>query len=128
MSCNYSVDGFTVVILICVSHIHDTKKCMGLLISTLHHLAICTLRNCSKFLVWLRNSIFTIFKNISRNLLRQPAKTMLIFFIADQTTAILETTKVRKILQGDMVKEGATVLVDFDEEEFEASVIKLHGK
>ena len=61
-------------------------------------------------------------------LLRQPAKRMLIFFNVDQTTAVLETTKVKHVLQGDMIKEGATVLVDFGKEEFEASVVKLHGK
>ena len=37
----------------------------------------------------------------SRNLHRQPAKRML--------------RKVRKLLQGDMVQEGETVLVDFDQ-------------
>lgn len=54
-----------------------------------------------------------------RGLLRQPAKRMLIFFNVDQTTAVLETTKVKHVLQGDMIKEGATVLVDFGKEEFE---------
>ena len=39
---------------------------------------------------------------------------MLTFFSANQTTTILETTKVRKILQGDMVHKGGFVLVDLD--------------
>ncbi len=66
----------------------------------------------------------------SRGLLRQPAKPkqMLIFFSVDQTTAVLETTKVKHVIEGDVVQEGATVLVEFGKENFKASVIKLHGK
>ena len=63
-----------------------------------------------------------------RGLLRQPAKRMLVFFNVDQTTAVLETTKVKEVLQGDKVQEGATVLVEFGKDVFEASVVKLHGK
>ena len=63
-----------------------------------------------------------------RGLLRQPAKRMLILFNVDQTTAVLETTKVKDVLQGDKIQEGATVLVEFGKEVFEASVVKLHGK
>ena len=63
-----------------------------------------------------------------RGLLRQPAKRMLVFFNVDQTTAVLETTKVKDVLQGDKVQEGATVLVEFGKDVFEASVVKLHGK
>ena len=51
-----------------------------------------------------------------------------IFFNVDQTTAILETTKVTQVLQGDKLQEGATVLVDFGKELFETSVVKLPGK
>ena len=63
-----------------------------------------------------------------RGLLRQPAKRMLIFFNVDQTTAVLETSKVKNVLQGEKIQEGATVLVEFGKEIFEASVVKLHGK
>ena len=63
-----------------------------------------------------------------RGLLRQPAKRMLIFFNVDQTTAVLETSKVKNVLQGKKIQEGATVLVEFGKEIFEASVVKLHGK
>ena len=62
-----------------------------------------------------------------RGLLRQPAKRMLVFFNVDQTTAVLETTKVKDVLQGDKV-QGATVLVEFGKDVFEASMVKLHGK
>ena len=64
-----------------------------------------------------------------RGLLHQPAKPkrMLIFFSVDLTTAVLVTTKVKHVIPGDMVEEGATVLVEFGKENFEASVIKLHG-
>ena len=63
-----------------------------------------------------------------RRLLHQPAKRMLVFFNVDQTTAVLETTKVKEVLQGDKVQEGATVLLEFGKDVFEASVVKLHGK
>ena len=53
---------------------------------------------------------------------------MLVFFNVDQTTAVLETTKVKEVLQGDKVQEGATVLLEFGKDVFEASVVKLHGK
>ena len=62
-----------------------------------------------------------------RGLLRQPAKRMLVFFNVNQTTAVLETTKVKDVLQGNKVQEGATVLVEFGKDVFEASVVKLHG-
>ena len=52
---------------------------------------------------------------------------MLVFFNVDQTTAVLETTKVKDVLQGDKV-QGATVLVEFGKDVFEASMVKLHGK
>ena len=63
-----------------------------------------------------------------RELLRQPAKPkqMLIFFSVDQTTAVLVTTKVEHVIPGDMVEEGATVLVEFGKENFEASVVKCY--
>ncbi len=64
-----------------------------------------------------------------RGLVRQPAKRrMLIYFHVDQTTSVMETTKVKKILEGDMIEEGARVLVQFGRNDFEASVLKLHGK
>ena len=73
---------------------------------------------------------FILYKMASRGSLRQPAKPkqMLIFFSVDQTTAVLETTKVKHVIEGDVVQEGATVLVEFGKENFKASVIKLHGK
>ena len=60
--------------------------------------------------------------------LRQAAKRVLVFFNVDQTTAVLETTKVKNVSQGDKIQEGATVLVEFGKKVFEASVVKLHGK
>ena len=53
---------------------------------------------------------------------------MLILFTVDQTTGVLETTKVKNVLQGKKIQEGATVLVEFGKEVFEANVMKLHGK
>ncbi len=64
-----------------------------------------------------------------RGLVRQPAKRrMLIYFHVDRTRSVMETTKVKKILEGDMIEEGARVLVQFGKNDFEASVLKLHGK
>ena len=34
--------------------------------------------------------------------------------------------KVRLVLQGEKLQEGATVLIEFGKELFEASVVKLH--
>ena len=64
---------------------------------------------------------------VYRGLLRQPAKRMPLFFNVDKTPAVLETTKDKDVLQGDKI-QGATVLVEFGKEVFEASVVKLHGK
>ena len=62
-----------------------------------------------------------------RDLVRQPSKRMLIYFHADNTTTIMETSKVKKIVQGNKVEEGARVLMPFGKKDFEATVIKLHG-
>lgn len=59
---------------------------------------------------------------------QKKAKRMLLFFSSDQTTSILETTKLRKILDGDRLVEGASVLVKYGEEDLEARILKLHGK
>ena len=52
-----------------------------------------------------------------RKLLRQR---VLVFF----RLAVLEAIKVKGVLQGDKVQEGATVLVEFGKDVFEASVVK----
>ncbi|CAB4034622.1 Hypothetical predicted protein, partial [Paramuricea clavata] len=54
------------------------------------------------------------------------AKRMLLFFGGDQTTSILETSKLIKILEGDRLVEGASVLVKYGKEDLEARVAKLH--
>ncbi|CAB4020161.1 Hypothetical predicted protein [Paramuricea clavata] len=54
------------------------------------------------------------------------AKRMLLFFGGDQTTSILETSKLIKILEGDRLVEGASVLVKYGKEDLEARVVKLH--
>ena len=45
---------------------------------------------------------------------------VLVFF----RSAVLEAIKVKDVLQGDKVQEGATVLVEFGKDVFEASVVK----
>ncbi|XP_028410534.1 uncharacterized protein LOC114533231 [Dendronephthya gigantea] len=61
-----------------------------------------------------------------RKLIREPAKRMLIFFSVDQTTTVLDTAKVKEIIEGDKIEEGAKVLVKFGKDNFEARIIKLH--
>jgi hypothetical protein len=45
------------------------------------------------------------------------AKRMLLFFGSDQTTSILETSKLIKILEGDRLVEGALVVVKYRKED-----------
>ena len=62
-----------------------------------------------------------------RELLCLP-KRMLVFFAIDESTCILDTNKVLKVLEGENVVEDALVLVKYGKEELEARVLKLHGK
>ena len=60
--------------------------------------------------------------------IRAPAKRMLVYFEEDSSTSILSTNKVKKILDGNKLEDGVAVLVDYDNVDYEALVIKLHGK
>ena len=62
------------------------------------------------------------------DLFRQPAKRMVILFNYDNSTCIMDTSKAKKVVDGNKIEEGATVLVDFENKEYEARVLKLHGK
>ena len=53
---------------------------------------------------------------------------MLRFFDIDKTTLILETNKIVEINNAEKLEEGVTVVVKFGKDEFEANVVKLHGK
>ena len=53
---------------------------------------------------------------------------MLCFFNVDKTTSILDTNKIVEFKNAEKLEEGITVLVKFGEDEFEANVLKLHGK
>ena len=55
-----------------------------------------------------------------RNL--KPAKRMLCFFNVDNTTSILDPTKIVKVIDAEKLKQGGTILVKFGEDEFEAYV------
>ena len=65
-----------------------------------------------------------------RNLSRKPAKRMLCFFSIDKTTSILDTSNIISLIDApkDKLEEEATVLVQFGKDEYEATVLKLHGK
>ena len=63
-----------------------------------------------------------------RSTTRSPAKRMLVFFEEDKTTAILNTSKVKQIIGGNKLEDGAIVVVEYDNADYEALVIKLHGK
>ena len=53
---------------------------------------------------------------------------MLVFFEEDKTKAILNTSKVKQIIGRKKLEDGAVVVVEYDNVDYEARVIKLHGK
>ena len=53
---------------------------------------------------------------------------MLVFFEEDKTTAILNTSKVKQIMGGNKLEDGAIVAVEYDNADYEALVVKPHGK
>ena len=59
-----------------------------------------------------------------RTLTRLPPKRMLVFFPADETTSILPTNKTKS----KHVEEGETVIVEYEKKDYEAIILKLHGK
>lgn len=64
-----------------------------------------------------------------RGITRAPPKRMLVFFEADKMTSILPTSKVKKVLgEGSKLEDGANVIVEYDKVDYEAQIIKLHGK
>ena len=56
------------------------------------------------------------------------SQTMLVFFEEDKTTAILNTSKVKQIIGGNKLEDGAIVVVEYDNADYEALVVKPHGK
>lgn len=57
------------------------------------------------------------------------AKRMLVFFEEEGSTSILSTNKVKKIVSGgNKLENGAVVVVDYENVDYEAVVVKLHGK
>ena len=56
-------------------------------------------------------------------------KTTLVVF-KDGSTCILSTKYVRKIIgksDGDRLKEGVRVIIDYEGKDFKAAILKLHG-
>ena len=60
--------------------------------------------------------------------IRAPAKQRLVYVEEDSSTSILSTNKVKNIVDGNKLEDGVAVLVDYDNVDYEALVIKLHGK
>ena len=87
-------------------------------------------RECSdKELFSLLRSKRFIVNTSLRNITRAPTKRMLVFFKFDENTSVLGTNKVKKVLaNGNKLEEGAVVLVEYDKVDYEAHVIKMHGK
>lgn len=77
----------------------------------------------------LHFTILFLAKMSLRSLTRAPPKRMLVYFEADESHLILPTNKVRKICsKNQKLEEGANVIVDYENMEYEALVLKLHGK
>ena len=55
-------------------------------------------------------------------------KRMLVYFEADNGTAIMKTSEAKSVVSGGKLEEGAMVLVEFDKIDFKGLVVKLHGK
>ena len=56
------------------------------------------------------------------------AKRMLVYFKTDKSTCILGTKFIKRIVDGNTLIEGAVVMVDYEGQEYQATIIKLHGK
>ena len=64
-----------------------------------------------------------------RSLTHAPPKRMLAFFEAYKNTSTLPTSKVKKIFSKNRkLVDGAEVLVDYENHNYKAHVLKLHGK
>jgi hypothetical protein len=66
---------------------------------------------------------------MSQRLAQRVPKRMLVFFNEDNSTSILNTSKVVRILSGESkISEGSSVEVEYDGCNYEALVVRLHGK
>ena len=66
---------------------------------------------------------------MSQRLAQRIPKRMLVFFNEDNSTSILNTSKVVRILSGESkISEGSSVEVEYDGCNYEAFVVRLHGK
>jgi hypothetical protein len=54
---------------------------------------------------------------------------MLVYFEIDKSTCILGTKFIKRIIGGNALIEGAAVyMIDYEGQEYQATIIKLHGK
>lgn len=54
-------------------------------------------------------------------------KNGLFFFEIDNSTCVLATKKISKVLEGDNKSKGSRVLVKYGEEELEATIVGVSG-
>ena len=65
----------------------------------------------------------------SRDKTRASAKRILVFFKDDKSTCILGTKFVKRITDGsNKLADGAQVMVDYEGKEYQAVILKLHGR
>ena len=62
-----------------------------------------------------------------RNSLKVP-KNGLFYFEIDNSTSVLATKKIKKVLSGDNKSKGSRVLVQYGNEELEAIILGVSGK
>ena len=56
------------------------------------------------------------------------ATRMLVYFEIDKSMCILGAKFIKRIISGNALIEGAAVMIDYKGQEFQATIIKLHGK
>jgi hypothetical protein len=53
---------------------------------------------------------------------------MLVYFETDKSMCILGTKFIKIIVGGNTLIEGAAVMIEYEGQEYQAAIIKLHGK
>ena len=65
----------------------------------------------------------------SRDKTRASAKRILVLFKDDKSTCILGTKFVKRITDGsNKLADGAQVMIDYEGKEYQAVILKLHGR
>ena len=70
-----------------------------------------------------------LLKMSSRDKSRESAKRLLVFFKGDKSTCILGSKFVKRVKDGsNKLADGAQVMVDYEGKEYQAVILKLHGR